>query len=879
MRNAYQQMCDYGSRFRILKGGKISLVVSTLIASVTMLQASPSGGVVTAGSASIVQNGLTTNIIQTTNKAAINWNNFSIAKNETVNFNQPNVNAVTLNRVIGNEKSIIDGALNANGQVFILNSNGVLFSKNASINTAGLVATTMNLNDTDFINGNYNFKGDSSASVINQGTINISDKGYAALFGKEVINEGIIKATLGKVELVGAKEVTLNLNGNSLVSLHVNKGILDALVENKGAIYADGGEVYLTTNAVNELLKGVVNNTGIIEANTLDDITGKIELFAHGGEVNVGGTLDASAPNGGDGGFIETSGNKLRFLDNYFVTTLSKYGKTGTWLLDPLEIYIEDGGRDGIGGTYMDADDITTALATNNLTLMADETIYIKEALTISQHTLTLSAGGYLSPEAPVTVTGTAGLIVKVKQDSTVAQIISNDGDDITAGNFIYKRNDDEVIAAALTVASTASYTYQVGSDGTPMTLTGVFNNGKIRIGNGWYNSIGSNGMLEQPWYYDNATSGRNGWYKLTYGAYHLDQVVAIGGDGTSIWNLNGDIIHTDHETTDYFRLMDKMTNVSVDTSEFSNGTGTITSTVTFESDHYGQFKLINSYTLGTNVNYLKTTTSIKNESGSDASNIRIWIGTRDDYIAFRDDSYKTKGNIGANGFVPITVQTDEAKAIIITEDTFASGNGAAVLLYSTSANTNTVIKDCCSITNIVNLNPVDSLVQTGLEDGSYGIFLSMGSLSNQQTKNLVWYYAAAPVSQLTDLLTQVGQSAGIPTTPPVPTKDITSVITQIVNGTAVAPVIPTLTPPTPPLQAPQQFSFDGQMVQLMSTPSGGTPTQMVSMQEVRQMQQEGGNPSEDVRVPLMAGSLIDLINGGVHLPAGVDQEFFMAQR
>ena len=339
---------DFSSRFRILKGGKISLVVSALIASVTMLHAAPSGGVVTSGSASIAQSGSVTTITQSTNKAAINWQNFSIGKSETVNFNQPTVNAVTLNRVVGNEKSIIDGALNANGQVFILNSNGVLFSKTASINTAGFVATTMNLSDADFMNGNYAFKGDSQASIINQGTINISDKGYASLFGKEVKNEGFIKATLGKVELVGAKEVTLNLNGNSLVNLKVNKGVLDALVENKGAIYADGGEVYLTTNAVNELLKGVVNNTGIIEANSLDDITGKVELYAHGGEAKVDGTIKAKE------GFVETSGDKVTINDNFRVTA-------DKWLIDPTDFIIAASGGDMSGAT------ISTNLSTSDI--------------------------------------------------------------------------------------------------------------------------------------------------------------------------------------------------------------------------------------------------------------------------------------------------------------------------------------------------------------------------------------------------------------------------------------------------------------------------------------------------------------------------------
>ncbi|MDD2382974.1 MAG: filamentous hemagglutinin N-terminal domain-containing protein [Sulfurospirillaceae bacterium] len=320
---------DYNSRFRILKGGKISLVISALITGTTLCFAAPSGGVVSSGSASIAQSGSVTNITQTTHKAAINWQNFSIGTNEAVTFNQPSTSSITLNRVVGNEKSIIDGALNANGQVWILNANGLLFSKNASINTAGLIATTMNLSDADFQAGNYTFKGDSSASIINQGTINISDKGYAALFGAEVRNGGIIKATLGKVELTGAKEVTLNLNGNSMVSLTVNKGVLDALVENKGAIYADGGEVYLTTNAVDELLRGVVNNTGIVEANSIDDITGKIELYAHGGALHVEGTLEAK------NGFIETSGKAFSVADETIV-------KAKTWLIDPTDMTISD---------------------------------------------------------------------------------------------------------------------------------------------------------------------------------------------------------------------------------------------------------------------------------------------------------------------------------------------------------------------------------------------------------------------------------------------------------------------------------------------------------------------------------------------------------
>ena len=166
MFSRYIDNFDYKSRFRILKGGKISLVVSALLGSAIIASAAPTEGVVTSGSATISQSGNTTNINQSTSKASINWQNFNVSSNETVNFNQPNTNSITLNRVVGNEKSVIDGTLNANGQVWILNSNGILFNSTAKVNTSGLVATTAELSDKDFQDGNYNFKNSKSNSLV-----------------------------------------------------------------------------------------------------------------------------------------------------------------------------------------------------------------------------------------------------------------------------------------------------------------------------------------------------------------------------------------------------------------------------------------------------------------------------------------------------------------------------------------------------------------------------------------------------------------------------------------------------------------------------------------------------------------------------------------
>ena len=414
---------NYSNRFRILKGGKISLVVSALLGSVSLSFAAPSGGVVTSGTATISQSGNTTNINQSTQKASINWQKFGIKADEVVNFNQPNVNSITLNRVIGNERSIIDGALNANGQVWILNSNGVLFGKNASINTAGLLATTKNISDTNFQAGNYTFTGNSTESIINQGTIKVKNNGYVIFASNEVRNSGTIEAVKGRVQLTGADEYTINLNGNSLIDLSVDKGTLDALVENSSTILADGGEVYLTTHAVDELLRGVVNNTGIIEANSLDGINGHVELYAHGGTANIAGTIKAK------GGFVETSGKELSVAS----ITLVEASK---WLLDPTDIVIESTGGSDITGASVSATAIESNLATTDIELLADNDITVNEDITWGEATkLTLSAGNEIYVNAIIENTNnTYGGVyfnavnrnAAVKFDPTTGKVIIN---------------------------------------------------------------------------------------------------------------------------------------------------------------------------------------------------------------------------------------------------------------------------------------------------------------------------------------------------------------------------------------------------------------------------------------------------------------------
>ncbi len=187
-----------GARFALK-----ALSVSLLLSFGANLYALPTGGVVAAGSASISSTALTSTITQSSQNAAINWQGFNIASGEAVRFAQPNSNSVMLNRVLGSDPSAIFGSLSANGKVFLVNPNGILFGQGASVNVAGLVASTLNIADSDFMAGNYKFSGSGSGAVVNQGSIQ-ADGGFVALLGASVSNEGVILAKLGTVALTAS---------------------------------------------------------------------------------------------------------------------------------------------------------------------------------------------------------------------------------------------------------------------------------------------------------------------------------------------------------------------------------------------------------------------------------------------------------------------------------------------------------------------------------------------------------------------------------------------------------------------------------------------------------------------------------------------------
>ncbi|KWD58817.1 filamentous hemagglutinin [Burkholderia ubonensis] len=322
----------------------------------------PTGHAVVAGQADIATSvdGKTMSINQHSDKLITNWQDFGVAGGERVSFHQPGSSSIALNRVIGTHGSQIDGRIDANGKVFLVNPNGVMFGAGSQVNVGSLVASTQNLTDADFLAGNYRFAGTSAATVANAGNITAADGGSVALLGARVSNTGVIHAKMGRIALGAGHAFKVNFDGSDLLSVQVEGGAVDAQASNGGLLKADGGEVLMTARAAGDLLNAVVNNTGTIEARGLSNHGGRITL--DGGTVLAGGTLDASAT-AGQGGEVATRGTHVRIADDAKVDTRGANGRSGTWKIDTANARIADDANATIGAATLSRNLDTTHVA------------------------------------------------------------------------------------------------------------------------------------------------------------------------------------------------------------------------------------------------------------------------------------------------------------------------------------------------------------------------------------------------------------------------------------------------------------------------------------------------------------------------------------
>lgn len=239
-------------------------------------------------------------ITQESDKAQINWKSFDIGKDKEVKFEQPNENAVAYNRVIGGNASQIQGKLTANGKVYLANPNGVIITKGAEINVAGLLATTKDLEKISENGNSYQFTRKTKdgqvvkdrlvlkdgqelkeGQVINEGKITAKD--FVVLNGDEVINKGEIDATNGKVYLSSDYNFTFTLSDSS-ISVALEDNAVQSIVKNEGSIKA--GEITLSAKGRKQALDSLVVNNGVLEATKVSSKNGKVVLSADNVELN-----------------------------------------------------------------------------------------------------------------------------------------------------------------------------------------------------------------------------------------------------------------------------------------------------------------------------------------------------------------------------------------------------------------------------------------------------------------------------------------------------------------------------------------------------------------------------------------------------------------
>jgi filamentous hemagglutinin family protein len=292
----------------------------------------PMGPTVVSGGATV--SGVGSSVVtinQTTPKAILSWQQFNIAPNEVTRFIQPSTRSIALNRILDSNPSQIFGSLQANGSVILLNPNGVMFGPNAQVNVGGLIASSLNLTDANFMRGQYIFEGAAVVgSVKNAGTIQTGPGGFVYLLAPDVENSGLIKSPEGQIVLAAGTTAYLSERPDGQGFLvEVNNPTGEAI--NLKDLIADGGNI--------NIYGRVINQAGLIQADSVREKGGRIELFATQ-ELNMADGSVLSAKGSGEG--ISNGGT--------IVATSDKTG--GTTKFDPgAVIDISGGAQGGNGGS------------------------------------------------------------------------------------------------------------------------------------------------------------------------------------------------------------------------------------------------------------------------------------------------------------------------------------------------------------------------------------------------------------------------------------------------------------------------------------------------------------------------------------------------
>ncbi|MBL8471741.1 MAG: filamentous hemagglutinin N-terminal domain-containing protein, partial [Rhodocyclaceae bacterium] len=273
--------------------------------------ANPLNPSVAAGSASFASSGRTLTVTNT-NGAVINWQAFSIAAGETTRFVQPTAASQVLNRVTGGDPSQILGTLLSNGRVFLVNPNGIVFGRGARVDVAALVASTLDISNSDFLAGRLKFSGGGAGNLRNDGELRAASQGRIVLIAPQIENNGLIEAPNGEVMLAAGRKVSLvDLNYPDIefdVAAPANQAInLGQVLASKVGVYASvisaGGRLDASAAVVGPggkiILKAADSTTlsGTLKAG--GDSGGSVAVLGKHVDVDASANIDVSAAQGG----------------------------------------------------------------------------------------------------------------------------------------------------------------------------------------------------------------------------------------------------------------------------------------------------------------------------------------------------------------------------------------------------------------------------------------------------------------------------------------------------------------------------------------------------------------------------------------------------
>ncbi len=583
-------------------GNRTVIRLSVFVAAILMVEATLANPVldnVAAGQVSVQQSPNTTVVNQSSQKAILNWQSFNIGAAEKTHFQQP-AGGIALNRINPNQgASQIYGQLTATGKIILVNQAGIYFGPTARVDVGGIIASTSDISDTNFLAGKYHFDQASAynGSVINEGKIRAAQNGLVALIGTGVRNDGTIEARTGSVVLASGNKFTVDLSGDGLVNFTVDEATPSAgvdrngnklkdAVSNTGVIVANGGTIIMTARTARGVVDNAINMRGVAQAHSVSQRNGTIILDGGDGNVRVAGRIDVSGKHkntrggtvkilagnvhleeptvidasgysgggtvliggnyqgkgpeqnaystqvdkgvkinadaiqngnggkvivwadhdtafhgsisarggleGGDGGFVETSGHYLDVADAK-INLLAPYGTTGTWLLDPENLTIQTTGpttatfssntyTSNVDNSILTVTDLQNELALANILVVTGSggtqagDITIANSITWSNATkLTISAFRNITVNSGVTISNPSGGSITLQANNKAAFAVGS-GDGIVTNNGTFTMSGGGAVVIHYTPISyttPVSYT-NTGTD--PVTAYMVVN-------------------------------------------------------------------------------------------------------------------------------------------------------------------------------------------------------------------------------------------------------------------------------------------------------------------------------------------------------------------------------------------------------------------